>query len=538
MPYTINLSNGSVLTVIPDDTLDNSTSLTLLGRSFVGYGEIIAEDFVHVLENFANFAPPSAPLAGQLWYNTDSGVLSVYTGSLWEAVGGTSTGITIEHTTNSGGGLTLYNPEAPTNSRYYRIRLRDDGQYAGHLVIESLNDNNTVKTVVFDTDSFGNIMLKALNVLSITSNGITLQETTSSNTGLTFYDSLAPSNSRLYRIRMRDDAPYSGHLVIEALNDIGTLKGVVFDLDSAGNNVLSNLTVTGSAVGVTLPASDNSTKFATTAFVKSNTRNVLRTNLYVYVSPTSGNDNNSGLDPGAAFRTIQRAWDLLALTYDGGGYQAYINLADGTYDRGLYTVYPMVGFQAVNVVGNNTTPSNVFINVVNSPGLSFSLPGVPAAYISGVKIAASGTAGPSTLADQGYGIVARDIMLVDFKNVEFGACSIDHMWAGRGGCINISGPYKISGGAQIHYACGNGGIIFASNINTVTLIGTPAFSAAFAYPNIFGNLQIAGTTFSGTATGTKYIIGVLSSLNTGGIGASHLPGTPGTGSIFGGGQLS
>ena len=460
MPYTINLSNGNLLTIISDDTLDTSTSLTLLGRSFVGYGEIVAEDLVYLLENFANTTPPSNPLAGQLWYNTSSGVMNYYSGSSWQPVGGASTGINITQTTADNTGLVFYDPSAPANSRYYRIRVRDDGMYAGHLVIESLNGNNSINTVVFDTDSSGDVKL-------------------------------------------------------------------------------ANLTVTGTAAFATATAAtpsnnDNSTNIATTAFVKTNFRTMLKSSLSLYVSPT-GSDSNNGLTSGTAFQTIQHAWDYLAKTYDGGGYQATVNLADGTYTSGLYTVYPLVGFQAINFVGNVGSPSNCFVNVTNSPCFSFSLPGVPAAYVSGVKMAATGTAGPSDLADQGYGIVARGIMLVNFSSVVFGACTVDHMWAGRGGCINISGNYTISGGASIHYACGNGGIIFASGI-TVTLTGTPAFSTAFGYPNLLGNLQVVGTTFSGSATGTKYIVGVLSSLDTNGAGTSYLPGTPSTGSTFGGGQ--
>ena len=192
MPYTINLSNGNLLTIISDDTLDTSTSLTLLGRSFVGYGEIVAEDLVYLLENFANTTPPSNPLAGQLWYNTSSGVMNYYSGSSWQPVGGASTGITITQTTADNTGLVFYDPSAPANSRYYRIRVRDDGMYDGHLVIESLNDNNTINTVVFDTDSSGDVKVANLAVSGTTSlstaTGVTVADSdNSTNLATTFY---------------------------------------------------------------------------------------------------------------------------------------------------------------------------------------------------------------------------------------------------------------------------------------------------------------------------------------------------------------
>lgn len=192
MPYTINLSNGNLLTIISDDTLDTSTSLTLLGRSFVGYGEIVAEDLVYLLENFANTTPPSNPLAGQLWFNTSSGVMNYYSGSSWQPVGGASTGINITQTTADNTGLVFYDPSAPANSRYYRIRVRDDGMYAGHLVIESLNDNNSINTVVFDTDNVGDVKLANLAVSGTTSlgtaTGVTVADSDSStNLATTFY---------------------------------------------------------------------------------------------------------------------------------------------------------------------------------------------------------------------------------------------------------------------------------------------------------------------------------------------------------------
>jgi hypothetical protein len=78
MAYTIVKSDGTVLTTIPDGTIDTtSTSLGLPGRSFSGYGQAVDTNFVHQLENFAAAAPPSNPLRGQLWFNTSTNTLSV-----------------------------------------------------------------------------------------------------------------------------------------------------------------------------------------------------------------------------------------------------------------------------------------------------------------------------------------------------------------------------------------------------------------------------------------------------------------------------
>jgi hypothetical protein len=59
----------------------------LVGRNYVGYGETQNENFVFLLENFANASPPSRPLKGQTWFNATSNVLHVYDGSKWNIVG-------------------------------------------------------------------------------------------------------------------------------------------------------------------------------------------------------------------------------------------------------------------------------------------------------------------------------------------------------------------------------------------------------------------------------------------------------------------
>jgi hypothetical protein len=87
MAYVINKFNGEQLVVLDDGTLDTSTSLGLLGRNYTGYGEVQNENFVFLLENFANENPPGRPLQGQTWYNTTTNALSVYSGTDWTPVG-------------------------------------------------------------------------------------------------------------------------------------------------------------------------------------------------------------------------------------------------------------------------------------------------------------------------------------------------------------------------------------------------------------------------------------------------------------------
>ena len=87
MSYTINKFGGEQLVVLEDGTIDTSTTLGLVGRNYVGYGETQNENFVWLLENFSNSNPPARPLQGQTWYNSDTKLLHVYDGTRWVVVG-------------------------------------------------------------------------------------------------------------------------------------------------------------------------------------------------------------------------------------------------------------------------------------------------------------------------------------------------------------------------------------------------------------------------------------------------------------------
>jgi hypothetical protein len=94
MAYTINKFNGTELVVLEDGTIDTSTSLGLVGRNYVGYGETQNENFVFLLENFSNTAPPARPLKGQTWFNSTTSLLHVYDGAKWAIVGAAVLSIT------------------------------------------------------------------------------------------------------------------------------------------------------------------------------------------------------------------------------------------------------------------------------------------------------------------------------------------------------------------------------------------------------------------------------------------------------------
>lgn len=93
MAYTITNSDGTTLASIAPGTSDSiTTSLTLVGKNFPGYGQFLNENFIQLLENFASGTAPAHPQEGQLWWDkSDSAnkVLKVYMGSAtWKRING------------------------------------------------------------------------------------------------------------------------------------------------------------------------------------------------------------------------------------------------------------------------------------------------------------------------------------------------------------------------------------------------------------------------------------------------------------------
>ena len=89
MSYTINTTNGSIIAVVQDATLNTiATSLTLVGRDYAGYGEFLNENFVYLLENFAANTAPAHSINGQLWYDSSVKTLKVYDSGLaaWKPI--------------------------------------------------------------------------------------------------------------------------------------------------------------------------------------------------------------------------------------------------------------------------------------------------------------------------------------------------------------------------------------------------------------------------------------------------------------------
>ena len=93
MAYTVNKSNTSASPnqyTVQDGVVNTQTDLSFIGKGYAGYGEVIAENFLHLLENFSNTSAPSKPIAGQLWWDSSNAKLQVYNGTAFQTAGGSA----------------------------------------------------------------------------------------------------------------------------------------------------------------------------------------------------------------------------------------------------------------------------------------------------------------------------------------------------------------------------------------------------------------------------------------------------------------
>ncbi len=146
MAYTINKYSGVQLVVLEDGTVDTSTSIGLVGRNYVGYGEIQNENFLYLLENFANINPPARPLEGQLWFNTTNDLLHVYDGAKWVIVGSAVIAETAP-------------VDPPNGALWYKMPYRTlhvyeggEWKFIGPETAEGFATTRARSTVLFDSD--------------------------------------------------------------------------------------------------------------------------------------------------------------------------------------------------------------------------------------------------------------------------------------------------------------------------------------------------------------------------------------------------
>lgn len=271
MSYIINLTDGSVLTTILDGTTNTSTGLTLIGRNYTNYGDAQNENFVRLLENFADTVPPTQSalalntLTGTLWYDTGNKLLKVYDGTNFSPVSQRTIANTPPTATNlgdqwydsnnkqlfswSGSAWQLVGP-AYTESEGLsgtKVSVLNDNSAQPHVVVEEYASDQLISIASYDTftlqypyNGFASIA-QGLNLANnlVVSDSLTVGATTTLNDDTTV-------NGQLYLNWLNGSTPEPGPALLPSTNniyDIGSNSKTFRDLNLGRNLVLTNANV-------------------------------------------------------------------------------------------------------------------------------------------------------------------------------------------------------------------------------------------------------------------------------------------------------
>lgn len=159
MAYQLNLYNGTPKTTISDGAVDtSSTSLTLIGRNYAGYGTFLNENFIYLLENFARSSGPSNPLTGQLWWDATNNVVKVWSGASWKI----STGATSSPASAPPGDLSALGGDLWFDTTNQQLKVYSGSAWVvvGPAATPSTGNTGAFPALMTDTSSGSHIVIQ------------------------------------------------------------------------------------------------------------------------------------------------------------------------------------------------------------------------------------------------------------------------------------------------------------------------------------------------------------------------------------------
>jgi len=346
MSYTIYKTNGLQLLTLLDGTLNDKYGIKLVGKNYINYGTAQNENFVYLQENFANDTAPTYPLTGQLWYNTSSNTISFFDGVTFNA---------LANVDQLGGGISTLNAALIANVAILQTAIKANAniQTANAGVqadaITSLWANAGVQSDAIDVIN-ANVSAANVNISSLQTTATTLTtktDSTNSNVSaivsnvavlqgnvVTLFANAATQAAAISAIQSAGyitSTPLSAYAPLNNPTFTGTVSGItkaMVGLSDVTNEskatMFTSPTFTGTVNGITqsmvglgnvtneskatmfdspaftnYPTAptqsflDNSTKIATTAWVRNATQYWDGSRKYVSTSaPTSGDGSD------------------------------------------------------------------------------------------------------------------------------------------------------------------------------------------------------------------------------------------------------
>ena len=328
IPFTDEANKGNI--TVEDQSINTETSMKLPGRLTTDYGQSVNENFLHLLENFANASPPANPVEGQLWYDTTQDVdqLKIYDGTNWVAAGGLKKGPFEPDISNSVAGDLWVNTSTSqlylyTGSGWLLVGPNTiDGAKAGAIVETIVDTASQNRTVIINYAYRGTTEVPVSTIVSIIS-----AEEFSPKTPIAGYNSTTPIKVGVNFNKSLTDAKFNGTA-----------------------NIAENLLISGASI----PSSD---------FMRNNIVNQVTEKLQI--------KNNQGIEVGSA-KTLSLLVEgnngIVENTIPGAPIDLRVN-NNGTFtvplrvksntNVGINNLNPT---ESLDVVGNIITDSNIRVN--------------------------------------------------------------------------------------------------------------------------------------------------------------------------------
>lgn len=282
MSYTIYKTNGMQLMTLLDGTIDDKYAVKLVGKNYINYGTAQNENFVYLMENFANDTAPLYPLTGQLWYNTSSNTLSYFDGVSYNALASAA---------QLGAGTSALEAKLVANVAALNAAI------IANAAVASANAAVQAGQI---TSLWANAAVQDTSIVGLTDGltgsniRISTLETTSSVhssqiSGLQGADTLA--NVRLGDLETERTNLWANAAVqaqqIAAISSTGYITASALTPYAP----IDNPSLTGNPLAPTPDVDDNSTKIATTGFVRAR-ETLIRAYVDTTVSTNITNTNN------------------------------------------------------------------------------------------------------------------------------------------------------------------------------------------------------------------------------------------------------
>lgn len=280
MAYVILNTDGSTLLTLADKRVDQTTtSLTLVGKNYAGYGEYLNNNFIKLLASGASSTsnPPRNPLKGQPWYDTTAKRLKVFDES-FKSVGGAILSSaqpadliagdiwfnpsTLQLYVVSSGSPHLVGPAYPQSAGSH-------GWIVPSTTVKDVDDNDKKVSPLYNYNhAIGYMSNEKFNISTSSRYTYLTTATTSTVKGLTIFgdinytgksvDRYLTMNVNLDRISTYTEAlnivhiPVQNQQIVQLLNSVFPVNAEVDDTISISNTVSTTISVsteTGVMVG-------------------------------------------------------------------------------------------------------------------------------------------------------------------------------------------------------------------------------------------------------------------------------------------------